>query len=80
MTVADDRFWHFRDIAMSRTDFRFRCKSNRAAEITALTEFGPEAVFRRRRATGSDSLLPKWIVDRQCGALLPPWVALWKRP
>jgi len=30
------RVWHVRDIARSRMDFRFRWKSGRAADITAM--------------------------------------------
>jgi hypothetical protein len=37
------RSWHFRDIAMSWMDFRFRWKSGRAADITAKTGFDPKA-------------------------------------
>src|SRR5262245_37964660 len=32
---------HFCDIARSQIDFRFRWKSGRAADITAMTEFDP---------------------------------------
>ena len=34
--------WHFCDIARSQIDVRFRRKSSRAADITAMTEFDPE--------------------------------------
>jgi hypothetical protein len=37
--------WHLCDIARSRMDFRFRWKGSRAADITAMTEFGAQAVF-----------------------------------
>src|SRR5262245_37013141 len=33
--------WHFCDIARSQIDFRFRWKSGRAADIAAMSEFGP---------------------------------------
>jgi len=32
---------HFCDIATLRMDSRFRCKSGRAADVAAMTEFGP---------------------------------------
>jgi hypothetical protein len=32
---------HLCDIGRSRMDFRFGCKSGRAADVTAMTEFGP---------------------------------------
>jgi|SRR5262249_45536479 len=35
-------YWHFGDIARSQIDFRFRWKSGRAADITAMTESDPE--------------------------------------
>jgi hypothetical protein len=43
--IAHSRVWHLRDIAGSRVDFRFRWKSGLAADITAMTEFGVQAVF-----------------------------------
>src|SRR5262245_27603474 len=36
---SDFVLWHIRDIARSQIDFRFRWKSGRAADITAMTEF-----------------------------------------
>jgi hypothetical protein len=43
-TESDVSYWHFGDIARSRMDFRFWRKSGHAADITAMTEFDPEAV------------------------------------
>ncbi len=40
----DGSFWHFRDIARSRMNFRFRRKSGRAADITGMTESDPACV------------------------------------
>ena len=41
-SVPDFRLWHFCDIARLQIDFRFRWKSDRAADITAMTEFDPK--------------------------------------
>src|SRR5262249_59745438 len=47
--IASDvpAFGTFCDIARLRTDFRFRCKSGRAAGITAMTGFDPSATSAR---------------------------------
>ena len=44
--------WHFCDIARSQIDFRFRSKSGRAADVTAMTEFDP----KRTAAVGAACL------------------------
>jgi hypothetical protein len=43
---AHSRLWHFSDIARSRMDFRFGCKSSHAADITAMTEFDPNRTYQ----------------------------------
>jgi hypothetical protein len=45
-------------MARSRMDFRFGCKSSRAADITAMTEFGPEPDIGRIEILQRSSLLP----------------------
>src|SRR5262249_53644331 len=45
--IAHNRLWHVWDIARSWVDFRFRGKSGRAADITAMTEFDPSATSSR---------------------------------
>jgi len=41
LACADVCFWHVCDTARSRMDFRFRCKSSRATDITSKTGFDP---------------------------------------
>jgi hypothetical protein len=63
----------FCDIARSRMDFRFRGKSGRAANITGMTEFGPEGdiglieIPRRNSTRHLDitKLIPRRRVDRR---------------
>ena len=42
LASANDRCWHFRDIARSGTNVCFRRKSGRIADITTMTGFDPE--------------------------------------
>jgi hypothetical protein len=46
--ARDVRLWHICDIQRSRMDFRFRGKSGRAADITAMTELDPEPTWADR--------------------------------
>jgi hypothetical protein len=55
---ADVAYWHFCDITRSRADFRFRGKNGHAADITAMTEFEPQAVMSRVEIPQRSSLLP----------------------
>jgi hypothetical protein len=49
MPFALGRSWHFRDIARSPMDFRFRRKSGRAADITVMTELTPSGLREHSR-------------------------------
>ena len=47
-----------RDIAKSQIDFRFREKNGHAADVTATTDFGPDADIGRTEIPQRSSLLP----------------------
>jgi hypothetical protein len=54
--TPNDRLWHFRDIARSRIDFRFRGKSGHTADINATTEFDPN---RKSEVSDDNGAMPE---------------------
>jgi hypothetical protein len=62
--------WHFRDIAPSWIDFRFRGKNGHAADITGTTEFDPKRSFGEfARARRFARWLPEFAWHRRCHPL-----------
>jgi hypothetical protein len=51
------------DIARSRVDFCLRWKSGLAADITAMTEFGAQAVFGSIHRTCLSALVTDWAME-----------------
>src|SRR5262245_9702291 len=64
--------WHIRDIARSQIEVRFRCKSGRAADITAMTGFDPQPSFSAHKVFSAKLSPP---ADFAARGLLFSWPA-----
>ena len=60
---AQVSYWHFGDIARSQIDFRFRWKSGRAADITAISEFDPNVWSGRAVQEASSTWLMRSCIN-----------------